>query len=248
MSVSPRARRASDSGGLSIIPAYAQARNIVFHGSGLSSGWLDIMNTEVRVHPKLQHYGLATANLDAMVDWYHKVLGTTVNHRSKVPAIARITHQGPPFSGFAFISNDELDHRIVLFEIPRAVPDPDKRRHTGLQHVAFECATLDDLLGTYVRLKGLGISPLWAADHGVGMSIYYEDPEQNVVEINFNNYGSPWTATEYLRTANPGMPAQIDPNKLIDARKMGASPWELHERAMAGEFAPAEPFDPRRHF
>jgi hypothetical protein len=49
----------------------------------------------------------------------------------------------------AFLSNDEFDHRIVLFEIPGLAPDPDKRRHTGLEHVAFESGTLDGLLGTY---------------------------------------------------------------------------------------------------
>lgn len=206
------------------------------------------MNTKITIHPKLQHYGLATEDLDGMIDWYRKVLGMTVNHRSKIPAIARITGHGPPFSAFAFISNDEMDHRIVLFEISKAVPDPEKRKHTGLQHMAFECASLDDLLGTYVRLRSLGIQPLWAADHGVAISIYYEDPEKNVIEINFNNYGTPWTATEYLRTANTGMPAQIDLEKLVGARKVGASAWELHERAIAGEFAPAEPFDPQTHF
>ena len=206
------------------------------------------MNTEITVHPKLAHYGLVTANLDAMTEWYGKVLGMTTNHRSKIPAIARLTHQGPPFSGFAFVSNDEMDHRIVFFEIPKAVVDPDKPRHTGLQHIAFECDTLDDLLGTYLRLKNLGITPLWAADHGVGTSVYWEDPDRNVVEIYVNNYGSPWTATEYLRSASAGMPAQVDLEKLVAERKAGVSPWELHERALAGEFAPAEPFDPRTRF
>ena len=183
-----------------------------------------------------------------MTEWYRKVLGMTINHRSKIPAIARLTRQGPPFSAFAFVSNDEMDHRIVFFEIPKAVIDPDKPRHTGLQHVAFECATLDDLLGTYVRLKNLGIQPLWAADHGVGTSIYCEDPDRNVVEIYVNNFGSPWTATEYLRSGRAGIPAQIDLDKLVAARKAGASPWELHERAMAGDFAPAKPYDPQSHF
>ena len=30
------------------------------------------MNSEITVHPKLQHYGLTTASLDAMIDWYRK--------------------------------------------------------------------------------------------------------------------------------------------------------------------------------
>ena len=206
------------------------------------------MNTEAIVPPKLAHYGLLTANLDAMVGWYGKVLGMAVNHRSKIPLIARITGLGPPFSAFAFVSNDDMDHRIVFFEMSDAAIDPDKQRHTGLQHIAFEYASLDDLLGTYVRLKDSGIQMLWAADHGVGTSIYYEDPERNVVEIFVNNFGNPSKATEYLRTANPGRPAQIDPDKLVVAFKAGASAWELHERAMTGEFEPAKPFDPRIHF
>jgi len=44
--------------------------------------------------------------------------------------------------------------------------------------------------------------------------------------------------------ANP-MGAYVDPEKMIAARKTGATPWELHERAHTGEFAPAHPFDPR---
>ena len=50
------------------------------------------MNTEITVHPKLAHYGLVTANLDAMTEWYGKVLGMTINHRLKILAIARLTH------------------------------------------------------------------------------------------------------------------------------------------------------------
>ena len=104
-----------------------------------------------------------------------------------------------------------MDHRIVFFEVPKATLDPDKRHHTGLQHVAFHCETVDELLGTFLRLKDLGIEPLWAADHGVTISVSYRDPDRNVVEIAVNNYGSPQAATEYLRSARAGVPAQIDP-------------------------------------
>jgi hypothetical protein len=30
-------------------------------------------------------------------------------------------------------------------------------------------------------------------DSGLGTSFYYEDPDQNVVELNVNNYGNKWT-------------------------------------------------------
>ena len=41
------------------------------------------------------------------------------------------------------------------------------------------------------------------------------------------------------------MGTYVDPDKMVAARKAGASPWELHERACAGEFAQAQPYDPR---
>ena len=126
--------------------------------------------------------------------------------------------------------------------------DPDRARHARLQHVAFVCNNHDDLLGAYVRLKGKGIAPVWAADHGVALSIYYLDPDQNRVELTANNYSDEWTATEHMRVSPAFMAAPFDPDKMLAARKAGASPWELHERAVAGEFARSTPPDPRAFF
>jgi len=203
------------------------------------------MNTDVIVHPKLQHYGIATANGEAMIEWYRKVLGMTVNFRFAAPAGA---HNGPPFSA-TFVSNDEVHHRIVFFALPGLADDAEKSRRPRVQHVAFEYDTLDDLLGTYARLKALGILPVMAVDEGLQTGLYYNDPDQNSVELNVNNYGNEWTATEHMRAAQSsgGRPRRmaVDPEKMYTARKAGSSPWELHERALAGEFAPDKPYDPR---
>jgi len=203
------------------------------------------MNTEITIHPKLQHFGLTTANLDAMLDWYRKVLGMTTNGRVGPPSGAQ---KGPSFSA-AFASNDEVHHRIALFDMPGVAADPEKYRHARLQHVAFEYETLDDLLGTYVRLKGLGILPVMAADEGLQTTVYYSDPDENSVELNVNNYGNEWTATEHMKSwsalGDRPRRVQIDLDNMVAARKTGASPWELHERAFAGELAPAKPYDSR---
>ena len=78
---------------------------------------------------------------------------------------------------------------------------------------------------------------------------FQADPDQNSIELNVNNYGNEWTATEHMKTASSlaerPRRVQVDPDKMIAVRKAGASPWELHERAFAGEFAPTKPYDPR---
>ncbi|WP_181165646.1 MULTISPECIES: VOC family protein [unclassified Mesorhizobium] len=198
------------------------------------------MNTEQIAHPKLQHFGLTTSNLNEMINWYRKVVGMTVNHRARIDG-----PQNSPWFSAAFVSNDDCNHRIAMFEMPDLEVDPDKKRHARIQHVAFAYNTLDDLLGTYIRLKGEGILPVMAADQGIQMVLYYCDPDQNSVELNVNNYSDEWIATEHLRNAQSNL-AFVDPEKLVAARKAGASAWELHERAVAGEFMPDQPYDGRK--
>jgi len=194
------------------------------------------MNAEITVHPKLQHCGLTTGNLDAMLAWYGKVLGMLVNKSVAAP-------EGTPFTTVTFITNDECNHRLSFFETPGLPADTDRDRHARVQHIAFEYPTLDDLLGTYVRLKKLGIPLLWAADQFIQTALYYEDPDGNIIELNVNNFTSDWTVTEQLKNLPSRLHVNVDPEKLIAARKSGASPWEVHERSVAGEFTPDASFD-----
>ncbi|MBU9610628.1 VOC family protein [Burkholderia multivorans] len=203
------------------------------------------MNTNVTIRPKLQHFGLVTGNLDAMTEWYQQVLGMTVNFRFGNEAAAQRSPQGgPPFRA-AFVSNDEVHHRIVFFEVPGFVPDAHRR--AGMQHVAFEYRTFDDLLGTYVRLKRLGIVPSFVAEEGFQTVFNYADPDGNAVELNVNNYGNDWTATEHMRNPPKGHAQRIlvDPEKLVAARLAGAMPEQIHERIFAGEFAQERRHDSR---
>ncbi len=137
------------------------------------------MNTEIIIHPRLHHLGLTTSNLDAMIDWYRKVLGMTIVHRTRAAAPGQAD---VPSINAAWVSNDEANHRLAFVQVPGVSADPDRSRHQRLQHVAFEYRTLDDLLGTYARLKGLGILPVLCTDGGSQTAMYYEDPDRNSVE------------------------------------------------------------------
>src|SRR5581483_6919944 len=127
--------------------------------------------------------------------------------------------------------------------------DEDKLLRTGMHHFAFEYASVDDLLDTYVRLRDAGIRPHAALDHGMTTSLYYVDPDGNSVELQVDNFGSWADSSEWMRTspqfaADPiGTP--FDPELMVEARDAGAGLAELHARAYAGELRPDAPLDLR---
>jgi catechol 2,3-dioxygenase len=206
-----------------------------------------IQEAEVRstIRPTLHLVGVTTRRMAAMVDWYAKVLGMTPVHQSS----ATLGKDAAVSVSAAWITNDRANHRIGLFSAPALRDAPDKAGLTRIQHVAFEYVTIDDLLNTYLRLKGLGIEPLIAADHGATTSLYYADPDGNGVELLVDNFGDSAESSEYMRTSPEfaAMPvgAYVDPEQLVAARQAGASFAELHRRAYAGEFTPATAVDPR---
>ena len=184
--------------------------------------------------PVLHHVNLKTTRLQEMIDWYATTVGLTTIFQ---------------FPGGAWLTNDTANHRLALLVSSRISDDPGKLVHTGIHHTAFECATIDDLLRTYTRLKELGIMPHIALDHGMTLSFYYVDPDGNSVELQVDNFGDWAQSTEWMRTS-PDFAADpigklVDPEQIIAARKAGASLAEIHHRAYAGEFPPSSPMDPR---
>jgi catechol 2,3-dioxygenase len=184
--------------------------------------------------PALHHINLKTTRLQEMVDWYSAVVGMEVIHLAEVGA---------------WLTNDSANHRLALLCAPGLEDDPDKLRHAGFHHSAYEFASLDELLDTYRRLKADGITPHACLDHGMTMSFYYVDPDGNSVELQCEELGD-WAASkDYMRTSevfadNPiGVP--VDPDLVVAAQDEGAAAREIHERAMRGGFAPSSPLDLR---
>jgi catechol 2,3-dioxygenase len=185
-------------------------------------------------NPVLHHVNLKTTRLQEMIDWYGMVIGTQVTHQ---------------FEGGAWLSNDAANHRIALLAVPGLADDPDKLRHTGLHHTAYEYPSMDDLLDTYVALKDQGVVPHACLDHGMTMSFYYADPDGNSVELQCDEFGDWARSKEWMLTApefsaNP-IGVSLDPDRIVAARDAGATPEELHRRAYSAEFTPEAPLDLR---
>jgi catechol 2,3-dioxygenase len=192
------------------------------------------MGATTIVQPALHHVNLKTTRLQEMIDWYGLVVGIEVTHQ---------------FEGGAWLTNDAANHRLALLSVPGLADDPDKLRHTGLHHTAYEYPSMDGLLDTYVRLKQRGVVPHACLDHGMTMSFYYVDPDGNSLELQCDEFGDWSQSKEFMKTA-PEFAADpigvhIDPDRLVAARQAGASPEELHRRAYAGEFTSTRPLDLR---
>jgi catechol-2,3-dioxygenase len=165
-----------------------------------------------------------------MVDWYRTLVGAEVLFQDAVGA---------------WLSNDAANHRIALLAFPGFVDDPDKETRTGLHHSAFEYDSFADLNASYLRLREAGIEPALCLDHGMTFSYYYQDPDGNHVELQVDNFGDWARSSAWMRTspefhANP-IGVFVDPAQVADAAAAGASFDDIHARAMAGEFAPAQP-------
>jgi catechol 2,3-dioxygenase len=181
-------------------------------------------------NPSFHHVSLKTTRLQPMIDWYGTVVGM------------RVTYQAPVG---AWLTNDTANHRLALLALPGYADDPHKVSHTGLHHTAFEYASLADLYDNYGRLRDLGIEPPVCLDHGMTTSMYYVDPDKNMVELQADNFGdwaksSAWMATSPEFAANP-IGVLFDPAKVFAAYKAGAAPHDLRQRVMAGEFPATMP-------
>ena len=185
------------------------------------------MDTMPIIKPKFHHVTFKTSHLNAMVDWYTIVLGVHVNFRDKYNA---------------WTSNDAANHRVAFLAAPGLDDDDKKNLHNGMHHSAFEYDSFDDLMNSYRRMADHGILPAYCLDHGLTISLYYEDPEGNFVELQSDNFEDWAQSTEFMRTskdfqANP-IGTFFDPEKVYQAHKNGMDFKVLQAAVRAGDYLP----------
>lgn len=168
---------------------------------------------------KLAHVVLRTGRIDEMVEWYCTVLEAHAVFRNDF---------------LAFVTYDDEHHRLAF--VNNGATEAPSPRASGLEHIAFTYATLDDLLGTYTRLRGLGIAPAWCVNHGPTTSMYFADPDGNQVECQIDNFETAEDLRAWFRTGvfakNP-IGVEYDPEVLVARRAAGDSIEELVKQGSA---------------
>lgn len=167
---------------------------------------------------KLAHIVLQTGQLTALRDWYLEVLDAHVVFENEF---------------LSFMTFDEEHHRLAIAQLPQ--PAPRTSMTVGLAHSAYTFPSLESLLTKYEGLKEAGIQPHVPVQHGCTTSIYYRDPDGNMVELQIDNV-APDEATQYMRgeefSRDPFGPS-FDPDAMLAALRSGTPVPELTTRAWA---------------
>lgn len=183
------------------------------------------------VRPRLAHFVLQTTQLPAMRDWYLKVLGAHAVYEN---------------NSMCFLTFDEEHHRVALLGLPPGVLTDRTPLTTGMAHSAFTFPTLGDLLDKYVELKAAGIEPRVPVQHGLTTSMYYRDPDGNMVELQIDNFATPDEATAYMNGpeyAEDPIGPSFDADELNTQFRAGTPESELLTRAWAKSTKQVNPFE-----
>jgi catechol 2,3-dioxygenase len=124
---------------------------------------------------KLQRIGhilICVRDLERSKAFYTKVLGFTLLEQD-------------PNHGGVFLALGEHGNTLDLF--PSTNPQPraalGKRDGLGVKHTAFAVATEEELRQAYFALEDAGVTIHNALDHGSQKSVYFYDPDGNLLEI-----------------------------------------------------------------
>ncbi len=160
---------------------------------------------------KFAHVVYATHRYEEMIAWYAKVFEARVQHRD---------------DRLAFLTYDDEHHRFAFANLgpaPADEPPPPAGRRAGVSHVAYTWRNLDELVGLYVRLKSYGVVPLRPIRHGMTLSMYYADPDGNVLEFQIDLLDAD-AANDFMASpafdANP-IGERFDPDQLVARYEAG---------------------------
>jgi catechol-2,3-dioxygenase len=130
--------------------------------------------------PALTHLVVNTSNYEVMKEWYLTVLE------------AKIGVEASDHSA-VFLRTGESHHSLGMFNVREtdksaamAPPGVDIGSVARLHHFAFEYPTLEELFETHERLSDSSITPAICLNHGLTMSMYYEDPDRNNIELYYD--------------------------------------------------------------
>ena len=127
-----------------------------------------------QIHPQLSHCGVYARDIDRMVAFYTETIGLVVSDRG-------IGGRG---GELAFMTAAPRHHHQLVVVSGRA-PDG----VSTVNQLSFKVSDLGQLKETHRRVRDAGVTEIRQTSHGNALSIYFPDPEGDMVEIYMD---TPW--------------------------------------------------------
>jgi catechol 2,3-dioxygenase len=120
---------------------------------------------------RIGHVALRVADITRSREFYGKLLGF------------EIVEEDPEHGG-VFMALPGLSHTIDLFPVadPASLP-PGAPDAAGVRHIAFLVESEEALREAWATLREHGVAIVRALDHVSQKSIYFHDPDGNLLEI-----------------------------------------------------------------
>lgn len=142
------------------------------------------------------HVHLKVANIDRALEFYQGLLGYAVIMRRGDEAV--------------FLSAGGYHHHIALNTWHSKDMPPAPKNAAGLFHIAILYPARKDLSVILRRLMDAGVALEGSADHGVSEALYFNDPDQNGVELYWDKPKSTWPHSEDGMLTMINKPLDID--------------------------------------
>jgi len=127
-----------------------------------------------QTRPQLSHCGVYARDIDRMVAFYTETIGLVLSDRG-------ISSRGGELAFMTAAPGHHHQLVVVSGRGPEGV--------STVNQLSFKVTGLDELKETHRRVRDAGITEIRQTSHGNALSIYFPDPEGNMVEIYMD---TPW--------------------------------------------------------
>jgi catechol 2,3-dioxygenase-like lactoylglutathione lyase family enzyme len=147
---------------------------------------------------RIHHVAYRCIDAKETVEFYQKMLNMDFQLAIAEDKVPSTQAPDPYMHVFLDAGNGNV---LAFFELPNS-PDMGRDGNTPqwVQHIAFEVASLEDLLAAKDQLEANKVEVLGPVDHGIFKSLYFFDPNGHRIEL-AANIGTPEMMAELKRVA-----------------------------------------------
>lgn len=165
---------------------------------------------------------LKTRQYEKVRDWYSTALDV------KPLLETRLLPRGPGSpERICFLrlrSEFPFTQTLAIFEVAQ-LGEPTQTT-PGLHHFQVQLGFVEPLFDRYELLRAHGTLPMRSANHGPSTSFYYQDPDQNLLELSGQNYETEAERDAFIQSEafrrNPGG-IDVDPEEYVGRFRQGTS-------------------------